>query len=143
MNPFIQKFVLYFSFANIIYVMLALNADSSLAQTNTIDAKTLTQVVPVSHLSSREFIISISILAFGVLTVIAAYILLHHAKVDPQHVIQILALVMIVTGILFLIAAGYNADDIAPALGLLGTIAGYLLGRAERINLPSNQQDKN
>ncbi|MDX1617310.1 MAG: hypothetical protein R3224_00890 [Balneolaceae bacterium] len=38
---------------------------------------------------------------------------------------------LIITAALFLIAAGFSNDQIASALGLLGTIAGYLLGRGE------------
>jgi len=39
-----------------------------------------------------------------------------------------------------LITAGYSNDQIAPAVGLLGTIAGYLLGRIQHSN---QQEDKN
>jgi hypothetical protein len=42
------------------------------------------------------------------------------------------ALVLIVNGTLFLVTAGYNAEQITPALGLLGTVAGYMLGRGDR-----------
>jgi hypothetical protein len=31
---------------------------------------------------------------------------------------------------MFLITAGYTSDQIAPMIGLLGTIAGYLLGKS-------------
>lgn len=46
---------------------------------------------------------------------------------------------MVITMASFLVVAGYNKEQMAAALGLLGTIAGYLLGQgsaslvAERI----------
>ena len=36
---------------------------------------------------------------------------------------------LILVGTLFAITAGFSAEDIGPALGLFGTVAGYLLGR--------------
>ena len=40
-----------------------------------------------------------------------------------------LAVTLIVVSSLFIITAGYSSEQIAPAMGLFGTIAGYLLGR--------------
>ncbi|QTA83229.1 Uncharacterized protein dnl_56240 [Desulfonema limicola] len=37
---------------------------------------------------------------------------------------------VIVSG-LFLITAGYSQEQISPMIGLLGTTAGYLLGKTE------------
>jgi hypothetical protein len=52
---------------------------------------------------------------------------------------------LIVTGTLFLVAAGYDAQHIAPSMGLLGTIAGYLLGRnasPHRAEMPPTSKDE-
>ena len=43
---------------------------------------------------------------------------------------QIVGLTLVITAGLFLITSGYSQQQIAPMIGLLGTIAGYLLGRA-------------
>jgi len=85
-----------------------------------------------SFMSSREAVIAFSVLTFGILMAVLATYLLHAAKVPPGEVIRLTALLVIVTGVLFLVAAGYSSDNIAPAMGLLGTIGGYLLGRNER-----------
>jgi hypothetical protein len=37
---------------------------------------------------------------------------------------------LVVTAGLFLIPASYSNDQIAPLIGLLGTIVGYLLGKS-------------
>jgi hypothetical protein len=39
------------------------------------------------------------------------------------------AITLIIIGTMVLICAGYSNDQIAPAMGLFGTVAGYLLGR--------------
>jgi hypothetical protein len=36
---------------------------------------------------------------------------------------------LIISSSIFLIVAGYTSQQIAPAMGLLGTLAGYLLGK--------------
>jgi len=85
-----------------------------------------------SYLSSREFIVSFAVLGFGLVMTAAGMWLLRKGEIGAGDVIRMLALIIIVTGVLFLIAAGYSSQEVAPALGLLGTIAGYLLGRSDR-----------
>jgi uncharacterized membrane protein len=48
---------------------------------------------------------------------------------DGNLVLKVLGTILILTFSVFLIVAGYDDRQIAPALGLLGTVAGYLLGR--------------
>ncbi|PTR09979.1 hypothetical protein C8R32_10266 [Nitrosospira sp. Nsp5] len=85
-----------------------------------------------SYLTSREALTSFAVLGFGLLMAIVSTYLLQVAKVAATEVIRLVALLVIVTGVLFLVAAGYAVENIAPALGLLGTVAGYLLGRSEK-----------
>ena len=42
-----------------------------------------------------------------------------------------LSVTLIIVGSLFLVTAGYGNTQIAPIIGLLGTVAGYLLGRSQ------------
>ena len=42
---------------------------------------------------------------------------------------------------LFLIFAGYSQDQMAPMMGLLGTVAGYLLGKENLSGLPAPPRD--
>ena len=44
---------------------------------------------------------------------------------------RIYGVTLIVTSSLYLITAGYTETQIAPVVGLLGTIAGFLLGKSE------------
>lgn len=84
----------------------------------------------VSLLSNYEFWLTISVLIFGCFVLAAEFMLLKGVvkeRIDDVAKIMIVTLIIIST--LVLITAGFGNDQIAPALGLLGTIAGYLLGR--------------
>ena len=47
---------------------------------------------------------------------------------------------MVVTAGLYLIVAGYSDTQIAPMMGLLGTIIGYLLGKTDAVPGPVNHE---
>ena len=70
--------------------------------------------------------ISAAVLLFGLLVLILAA--RYMSKASDSH-IRLFATMLIVVMAVFLIVAGYSDTQIAPAFGLLGTIAGYLLGK--------------
>jgi hypothetical protein len=83
-----------------------------------------------SFTTDREERLSFSILLFGFFVLIVQYLLLRRPPRQSAHdILQLLSINLIVTGTLFLISAGFSAQQIAPGLGLFGTIAGYVLGR--------------
>lgn len=84
--------------------------------------------------SSLEFNLSICVLTFGLLIIIIEVYLITKRKINSHDTIKFVTITLIITGTLFLITAGYSNDQIAPAVGLLGTIAGYLLGRIQNSN---------
>jgi hypothetical protein len=84
-----------------------------------------------SFLSTAEGELALTVIAFGVVVIAAFAIVLKSKAASPELAIRGLTTAMIVTGTLFLICAGYTNDQIAPAIGLFGTIAGYLLGKSE------------
>jgi hypothetical protein len=88
-------------------------------------------------LGSREFIIAVLVLLFGAFLTIASGCLLRYTRIGAEELTRLMSLILVVCGLLLLVATGYRQADIAPALGLLGTIAGYLLGRSDR-QRPSN-----
>jgi asparagine N-glycosylation enzyme membrane subunit Stt3 len=83
-------------------------------------------------LSQKEFWAAMAVIAFSVLILIGGLLFRRYASFTEDAIIRILALVLIVTGTLFLVTLGYTAEQISPALGILGTIAGYMLGRSDR-----------
>jgi len=72
--------------------------------------------------------VSALVLAFGTFVVIVAAYLIRSER-DGQVVLKVLATILIITFAVFLIVAGWSDQQIAPAMGLLGTIAGYILGK--------------
>jgi hypothetical protein len=83
-------------------------------------------------LSQKEFWAAVVVMIFSVLVLVSASVFKKHASFTEENIIRMIALVLIVSGTLFLVTLGYTAQQISPALGILGTIAGYMLGRSER-----------
>ena len=84
--------------------------------------------------SAQENLLSIGVLAFGllftgILTIVT--IKCRAEKLFGMSYMKLVGLTLVITAGLFLICAGYSQDQIAPMIGLLGTIAGYLLGKGE------------
>lgn len=77
-----------------------------------------------------EFWLTCIIASFGLIVIL---LLLWHVRNIPdrrtEDVTRAVVVVMVITGTLILVTAGYSNDQIAPAFGLFGTIVGYILGR--------------
>lgn len=82
-------------------------------------------------MNSLEFSLSASVLVFGALLFIAELVVIRSAKYSPDQSTKLLAVTLIIVATLFIITAGFSSEQIAPAMGLFGTVAGYLLGRAQ------------
>lgn len=80
--------------------------------------------------TSIEVILSCAILVFALVVLGLQTYLIVAAKVtwEARTILRMLGLTLIICGGLFLITAGYSADQVAPMMGLLGAVAGYLLG---------------
>jgi len=87
----------------------------------------------VTLMSDRELWLTIAVLTFGIFVVLTqAYLIKGVIHRQTDSVLRISLVTLIIVGTLALITAGFSNDQIAPALGLFGTIAGYLIGRQER-----------
>lgn len=67
---------------------------------------------------------------FG-LVVFGVMAFLIHKGHDANNVLRVCALPLIIVSAIFLIVVGYSQQQIAPVMGLLGTVAGYLLGNTK------------
>lgn len=90
--------------------------------------------------STLEFVLSSAVLIFGLIIIFFEISLVRSQNIHSEIAFKFITITLIITSTLFLITAGYNNNQIAPAVGLLGTIAGYLLGR---VHNPSQQSEKN
>jgi len=86
-------------------------------------------VEKVRFLTSREFFLSLSVLLFGIFVIIQQAFIIRNSSFEANDIIKIFGLSFIIVATLFLITSGYSDRQIAPAMGLFGTIAGYILGR--------------
>jgi predicted PurR-regulated permease PerM len=80
-----------------------------------------------------EFWLTCLIVLFGL--IMTFLFLIHVRRIDSRRTEDVARPIIVITlivGTLILITAGYNNEQIAPAFGLLGTIAGYILGRLNR-----------
>lgn len=69
-------------------------------------------------------ILTFSLMVFGLMT----YLI----KIgnDPELILKTFGSILIIVSAVFLIIAGYSEQQISPVIGLLGTVAGYILGKS-------------
>jgi len=83
----------------------------------------------VEALTSLEFYLSFIVLSFGVIVFVIEFACIRKVAFGPEESIKLVAVTLIIVSTLFIISAGFGSEEIAPAMGLFGTIAGYILGR--------------
>jgi uncharacterized membrane protein YidH (DUF202 family) len=76
-------------------------------------------------------LVSAALIVFGVIIILIEFSLLKAIAKRTEEVVRAFTVTLIIIGTLILISSGFSSQQISPALGLFGTIAGYLLGRAE------------
>ena len=75
--------------------------------------------------------LTVGILIFGlVVLLLMSYVLLRSNR-PPISILRAFCVPLIIVAALVLVIAGYTQDQIAPVIGLLGSIAGYLLGKSD------------
>jgi hypothetical protein len=73
------------------------------------------------------------VLGFGFLIILLqVFVMLRLKKGWGPQSIRIVGLTLVLISGLFLIVAGYSQQQIAPMIGLLGTITGFLLGKTSK-----------
>jgi hypothetical protein len=72
--------------------------------------------------------VSSAVLVYSLVVLALATYLIRLGK-SSSSVLRIFGTILIISSSIFLIVAGYTSQQIAPAMGLLGTLAGYLLGK--------------
>ncbi len=94
--------------------------------------------------SNLEIAFCLGILVFGVIIIsLEVYVMLVQKRYWDVWSFKIVGLTLVIVCGMFLVFAGYTQDQIAPMMALLGTVAGYMLGKES--GLPSQllpQQEK-
>jgi hypothetical protein len=117
------------AFTPILYV---LSVHVCYAEDNPLPARAVAATTQGSAMSSIELWLAGAIIAFGFIVLFMQFILLRRtANTQPEDILRLFTVTMIIIGTLALIAIGYSSQQIAPALGLFGTVLGYLLGKTD------------
>ena len=66
---------------------------------------------------------------FGLIVMLLILFRVRSKEMEADDFFRLVILSLVIIAAIFLIAVGYSSQQLAPAFGLLGTIAGYLLGR--------------
>src|SRR6266545_2729238 len=83
---------------------------------------------PVRH-TWVETIFSCAVLVFGLLLIAIQALLVMRKSITASAAFKLIGLTMVITAGLFVIPAGFSQNQMTPLMGLLGAIAGYLLGK--------------
>jgi lipopolysaccharide export LptBFGC system permease protein LptF len=63
-------------------------------------------------------------------------------KRRAEQILRTFGILIIIFAAVFLVVAGYSDTQITPVIGLLGTVAGYLLGRRIEDKTPDHDSDR-
>jgi hypothetical protein len=83
-------------------------------------------------------VLSVSLLAFGLAVLILMTYLIGVKNKGGETLLRSFGITLIVTAAVFLVVAGYSQDQISPVIGLLGTVAGFLLGKSTEAIRPES-----
>jgi hypothetical protein len=85
------------------------------------------------YLTPTEINLTLMVIGLALAALVMQFLLLKKIpKLRAEDTLRVFGVTLILMGTLFFITAGYSSSQIAPAIGLFGTVAGYLLGRVDR-----------
>ena len=88
------------------------------------------KAVPGWWTNQNAMTMSSVVLVFGIVVIGICAWLMRKSTPSSEAILRVFGTVLIITGALFLVVAGYSDKQMAPVMGLLGTLAGYLLGKS-------------
>lgn len=104
---------------------------SEAASTRPVNRTAPSEVRPVSYLTDRELIQTVGFMLFGLIVLVIEYLLLRRVNADPDQILRVFSMTLILVGTLIAVSAGFRLEQTAAAIGLFGTVAGYVLGRSD------------
>ena len=76
-----------------------------------------------------EIAFACSVLVFGLLLVLIEAFLALKGKLSGNAAFKLIGLTIVICAGVFVIPAGFSSNQMTPLMGLLGAVAGYLLGK--------------
>ncbi|MAD14800.1 MAG: hypothetical protein CL579_01780 [Alteromonadaceae bacterium] len=89
--------------------------------------------------SSIEIVLTVSILIFTLVLIGIEFFIINKADKtwSPTSIMRLIGLTLIICLSTLLVVAGYGKEQLSAVLGLLGVIAGYLLGNNGQSQQPN------
>jgi hypothetical protein len=104
-----------------------------------VSRESTSQRTVVSGLSDKECALAIMIIITTLICMSLIFFLLKkNPKLKAEDILRVFGVSLIIFGTLFIIVSGYSSEQIAPAMGLFGTIAGYVLGKTNKREVQKN-----
>lgn len=82
-----------------------------------------------SPFTSFEFLLSIIVLFFGLIVVSLEVYLASKGIIRSEYAYKCIIITLVIVGSIVLITAGYSNNQINGVIGILGSIAGYMLAK--------------
>jgi hypothetical protein len=109
----------------------------------TISAITATSSHSASPFQSFEFMLSVTVLLFGLIVIGLEVFLASKGIIDSDHIFKCVIPTLVITGSIVLITAGYSNNQITGASGILGSIAGYMVAKTLPSRAGNNKNHNN
>ena len=93
------------------------------------------------YMTTPEFILAAAVLIFGALVIALLFFFLRRRNLTADDILRTISVTLIIIGSLFCMAAGFDNSQIAPIIGLFGTIIGYIVGK--KTSEPSKTPETN
>ena len=113
-------------------VIDSLQSQKSILLTQVSELKKVTPTPEPDEVQSNT--LSIATLVFGLILMVLVLIFKGTNDSDYLHTYKLIGIIFIGTVSVFLIPAGFDNTQITPIVGLLGTLAGYLVGSSTQNN---------
>jgi hypothetical protein len=87
---------------------------------------------PLTSFLPIELIFGVLLLLFGLGVILLQYLMFRRRpEADIEQIMKAVTLTLIIVGTLFVVVSSVQDIQISSAIGLFGTIAGYLIGKTE------------
>lgn len=101
---------------------------------------TRTTLVDYGYLSSKEWWLTLAALAFFLIVIFLKFLLIRNNSSSSRRDFVHFELTVIIAATVLTVLAGFDEKQMAPALGLFGTVAGYLLANSRTGDAPPSQE---
>lgn len=101
-------------------------------QSPTAEATAVLSAAPARTELEQDLTYALLVFAFLVILVLAGLAIRAPKSWSPDSILRVFGIALILPLAVVLVVAGYSEKQMAPVMGLLGVVAGYLLGHSQK-----------